>query len=1451
MDLLELIEDKNIEEIEKFEGDINFQDLEGKTALHLSCLSNNIEITKILLSKKAEVNLFDRNQETPLNNALKQPTSFELIELLIENGADVNLKDKFDQTALHNALINSSDTQIIKLLIAKGSDIKAKDSKRCKPLHYACMYIEDLEILDTLFYDQKQIHFKDQYQKTPLHYACLYSNIKCVKYLIGKGADINAIDKDRKNPLHFACESEKPSNEIISLLISSGTKPNLRDKRMQIPLHYLVMNESKVENIALLLKHGANIHAQNTSRQTPILKACEYNPNPEVIEFLLKNGANAQHNSYISTQSPIFLACTKHCNSKIIRLLFQYGAQLEFQSTIKKTTIQLACSKSTDLETIKFLVEKTGNNYFIRTSSHKSPFHFACENPNGKPILQYFVEMGVDPYSRDSQSLTALHFACISDAPMDILEYLVDDLGFDVNEISISNKTPLHYACEKGARKELIEFLLARGADTHLKDSQKYIPVFYEMLNNKRIEIIEMLIDEESMSHLPSILYQNMFLTRIFRYRMKFSNLKMIKYFINNFLDLNKTDTQGRDPLFYAIKTPVNFEVLKMLITDETNFDKHFSVFRAPYTYLSLALRSRNDPDIIKFLIKNTKDFSYTTSQNENYLHLACKNVVDEEILNLLIGKGIQINSRDSKNYTPLHAYLTTTFHQQNINILNILLESGADPNLKTDLNQNVLHLACYGFPNYEILKKLIDVIGKTALNELDSSNNTPLHKLCSNIRLKKNKKEASKMIDLLIENGSRLDSKNSQHSTPLHSLCQNSSSFSLIQSLIKHGADPNTQGQFSRNPLHVLLSKIQFNPKIIRLLVDSGVNINEVDSQKNTPLHYLIKRSFNLEDLELLCNSKIVNIQNNYGKTPLFSACEFYPNFEVIEFLIKKGSTVKLKTNNKKSIFSFVDWKTLDQEIVELLLSKKAKFSEKPARSPSSLSLAIVNSDEKLSHFLIQKYRKSYFSVITSAYLSSAKTSLLLQNHMIDFNTKIDNEPLFISLIKRYYESDFIKKIIEMKPNFQEKSLIGLYPIHYLCDKDPNPDILRLFIENYPDINLYSPRKQTPLHRISSVSNNIECYKILIEKGADVNCLDQRKYTPLMNACLNNASEKVLEFLISKGAELNEQNEMSKTALTYCIEKRNTRNAECLLKNGALVDFPVKKSPLYYACFLKDQKMVKLLLLYNAQVYDSENFVVTEEIQQILDSHFSICTDMNNLFQRQEFTDQNVQCIGGNFSIHSLIVKLRLNNGELNNQQIEQIFNKMLLILSKQEVEDAKIFMQFIYSGIFPKSKPIIESQKIVSEILSEIYEKPEEWIERKKGRNGIIRDLDILFQNQSTKNFTILFSNSNHSIHVDKLILVARSELYRGMFLSVEDDSNQVHDYSGKSFETVQKLVRFLYLDEINISSKNSIDNFDEFVDLIDYYQLNEKSRMRMVLEKTYDDLMKEERKNESNLN
>ena len=146
--------------IDRNPNQINVQEAQGFTPLHLASGKGHIEIVEFLLNHGADTELEICTGHTPMMLAAwyAGDGKYETIKTLLEHGAKVNHKEDGDgSTALHYAAMYSGE-KVINLLISYGADVNARD--------------ED--------------------QSTPLHQAAMLNNIEAAKALVEHGADIFA-----------------------------------------------------------------------------------------------------------------------------------------------------------------------------------------------------------------------------------------------------------------------------------------------------------------------------------------------------------------------------------------------------------------------------------------------------------------------------------------------------------------------------------------------------------------------------------------------------------------------------------------------------------------------------------------------------------------------------------------------------------------------------------------------------------------------------------------------------------------------------------------------------------------------------------------------------------------------------------------------------------------------------------------------------------------------------------------------------------------------------------------------------------------------------------------------------------------------------------------------------------------------------------------------------------
>ncbi|KAJ3432199.1 hypothetical protein M0812_21130 [Anaeramoeba flamelloides] len=91
-------------------------------------------------------------------------------------------------------------------------------------------------------------------------------------------------------------------------------------------------------------------------------------------------------------------------------------------------------------------------------------------------------------------------------------------------------------------------------------------------------------------------------------------------------------------------------------------------------------------------------------------------------------------------------------------------------------------------------------------------------------------------------------------------------------------------------------------------------------------------------------------------------------------------------------------------------------------------------------------------------------------------------------------------------------------------------------------------------------------------------------------------------------------------------------------------------------------------------------------------------------------------------------------------------------------------------------------------------------------------------LYHNKKTSDFTLIVKD--HKINCHKSILIARSELFRGMLTSIKDNTNKVTEMTGRSPKAIKALIKFFYTEQTDgIDPKIAL----ELINASDYYGLN----------------------------
>jgi len=183
-------------------ADIDADDFDVGTPLHLACACAHAKKAKCLISFGAKLNATNINGATALHLACSSG-AVEIVQYLLDAGANVGMRTDTWLAPLHVACYNGF-LDIANLLVKRGAliaggDLGTRDG--VTPLHIACVH-DNVEMLDFLL-DSGEANIPDSTGATALHYACRHLAPRVTKRLLRRGARVNAADWHGRDALAY------------------------------------------------------------------------------------------------------------------------------------------------------------------------------------------------------------------------------------------------------------------------------------------------------------------------------------------------------------------------------------------------------------------------------------------------------------------------------------------------------------------------------------------------------------------------------------------------------------------------------------------------------------------------------------------------------------------------------------------------------------------------------------------------------------------------------------------------------------------------------------------------------------------------------------------------------------------------------------------------------------------------------------------------------------------------------------------------------------------------------------------------------------------------------------------------------------------------------------------------------------------------------------------------
>ena len=220
--------------------------------MHSAAFLGQYEAAKLLLENGADINIRNGDGGTPLDATRVdwETTRFiagmlrikideekvetgrtKVVELLRQHGATTNT------SSVSNVLcddVRSGDLQAVKEQLANGVDINAGDNEfGVTALAWAAL-LDDMEIAKFLIEKGADVNAKSRDGSTPLHSAAFLGHAEIAELLIQKGADVNPKNHRGETPLDASVVDWETTKFIAGLLAIKADAKKVKDGRTKI-----------------------------------------------------------------------------------------------------------------------------------------------------------------------------------------------------------------------------------------------------------------------------------------------------------------------------------------------------------------------------------------------------------------------------------------------------------------------------------------------------------------------------------------------------------------------------------------------------------------------------------------------------------------------------------------------------------------------------------------------------------------------------------------------------------------------------------------------------------------------------------------------------------------------------------------------------------------------------------------------------------------------------------------------------------------------------------------------------------------------------------------------------------------------------------------------------------------------------------------------------------------